>query len=198
VLGLPAEASRQPLILGYPVRPADETGIGSLSNYGKDVGPKAGRAGTIALLVVVLLVGGGLALYLGVPSIHARVNALVARVRGTDTQAALEASMKYRALVIPSYRPEVNKNMVTARGAVDNISDEPLENLSIEVTLQREADAPPEIRNVPVIPNPLPPNQRGTFEFEYDGKRGTGFLGYKITRLFSNGTEVKFRSPQKQ
>lgn len=198
VLGLPAEASRQPLILGDPVRPADETGIGALSNYGRDVGPKGGRAGTVALLVVVLLLGGALALYLGVPTIHARVNALVAHMRGIDTLEALEAARKPRALITPSYRPEVNKNIVTARGAVDNISEQSLENLSIEIALQRGTDVPPEIRTVSVTPNPLPPNQRGTFEFEYDGKRGTGFLGYKITKLYSNGVEVNFRTPNQK
>lgn len=195
ILGLPAETSHKPLILGQPVRPVSETGIGALSNYGKDTDKTSGHAGTIALLIVLTLLGGAVAVYFFVPSIHARVNTFVARVRGVDARAALEA--KTRAQVIPSYRPEVNKNMVTARGAVDNISDEPLEDLLIEVSLQRGGDAPPEIRQIPVNPNPLPPNQRGSFQFEYDGKRDTGFTGYKITRLLSNGTEVKFRAPPK-
>jgi hypothetical protein len=195
ILGLPAEMSNQPLIYGDSVRPASEAGIGALSNYGKDIGPKAGRGGTIALLLVVVLLGGGVLLFLFVPSVHSRVTTFVAHLRGTDTQAALEASLKQRAQIIPSFRPEVNKNLVTARGAVDNISDEPLESLSIEVSLQRGGDTAPEIRSVPVVPSPLPPGQRGTFEFEYDGKRDTGFTGYKITRLLSNGTEVRFRMP---
>jgi hypothetical protein len=196
ILGLPAEASNQPLVYGDPVpRPDSESGIGALSNYGKDIGPKGGRGGTIALLLVVVLLGGGVLLYLFVPSVHSRVTTFVAHMRGTDIQAAQEAAMKQRAQIIPSFRPEVNKNLVTARGAVDNISDEPLENLSIEVSLQRGDDAAPEIRSVSVVPNPLPPGQRGTFEFEYDGKRDTGFTGYKIIRLLSNGTEVRFRMP---
>jgi len=192
ILGLPAERSQQPMILGEPVRPAEEVGIGALTNYGRDVGPKGGRSGTVALLVVVLLLGGAIALYLLVPSVHSRVGAFVARVRGTPQS---EDALRPRAQVIPSTRPEVNKNMVTARGAVDNISDEPLENLAVEVSLQRGGGESPEIRTVPVSPNPLPARERGTFEFEYDGKRDTGFLGYTITRLFSNGTEVRFRAP---
>jgi hypothetical protein len=103
--------------------------------------------------------------------------------------------MKTRAQIIPSSRPEVNKNMVTAKGAVDNISDGPLENLTIEVTLQRGGDAPPETRAIAVTPSPLPPGARGFFEFEYDGKRDTGFAGYTITRLLSNGAPVRFRQP---
>ena len=197
VLGLPAEPSYGPLILGDVVRNSSDVGIGALSNYGKDVGPKGGRGGTIALLVVVCLLGGAVLLYLFVPSVHSRVRSLVGQVRGTEAQAAREAAMKPKVQIIPSFRPDVNKNLVTARGAVDNISDEPLENLAIEVSLQRGADSPPEIRTVSVVPNPLPPNQRGTFEFEYDGKRDTGFTGYKITRVFSNGTEIKFRAPGK-
>jgi len=198
VLGLPAEASDRPLILGDPVRPTSEAGIGALTNYGKDLSPKSGRGGTIALLVVVLLFGGSVLLYLAVPSVHSRVGAWVAHMRGTDTEAARFAALKPVAQIIPSYRPEVNKNMVTARGAVDNISDEPLQSLSVEVSLQRGGDAPPEVRSVSVTPDPVPPGQRGTFEFEYDGKRDTGFVGYKITKLFSNGTEVKFRAPNQK
>ena len=198
VLGLPAEASDRPLILGDPVRPTSEAGIGALTNYGKDLSPRAGRGGTIALLVVVLLFGGAVLLYLLVPSVHSRVGGWVAHTRGTDTEAARFAALKPVAQIIPSYRPEVNKNMVTARGAVDNISDEPLQSLSVEVSLQRGGDAPPEVRTVPITPDPVPPGQRGTFEFEYDGKRDTGFVGYKITKLFSNGTEVKFRAPNQK
>lgn len=195
VLGLPTEPSYGPLILGDVVRNSSDVGIEALSNYGKDVGPKGGRGGTIALLMVVGLLGGAVLLYLFVPSVHSRVGSFVGQVRGTDAQAAREAAMKPKVQIIPSFRPEVNKNLVTARGAVDNISDEPLENLSIEVSLQPGGDLPPEIRTVSVVPNPLPPSQRGTFEFEYDGKRDTGFSGYKITRVFSNGTEVRFRMP---
>ena len=195
VLGLPAEASHQPLILGKPERANDEVGIGALTNYGQDVGPKGGRAGSIALLSVVLVLGVALGLYFFVPSVHSRVGSFVAHLRGTDTQAAIEAAMKPKAQVIPSTRPDVNKNMVTARGAVDNISDEPLENLSVEVSLQKAGGAPPEVRTVSVTPNPLPSGVRGIFEFEYDGKRDTGFLGYTITKLYSNGTEVRFRAP---
>lgn len=194
ILGLPTEASHQPLILGEPVRPDDETGIGALTNYGKDLGPKGGRAGKIALLIVVVLLCGAPGLYFFVPSVHSQVSAFVARLRGTQTED--RDALKPKAQIMPSSRPEVNKNMVTARGAVDNISDEPLEKLEVEVSLQRGDDAPPEIRRIPVTPDLLPPGERGTFEFEYDGKRDTGFAGYTITRLFSNGTtEVRFRTP---
>src|SRR6266404_1968371 len=102
-------------------------------------------------------------------------------------------AVKPKAQVIASSRPEVNNSIVTARGAVDNISTEPLVKVSIEVLLQRGDNAHPETRRIPVTPNPLPPGQRGTFEFEYDGKRDTGFAAYTITKLFSNKTEVKFR-----
>jgi hypothetical protein len=197
VLGLPSESSRQPLILGSPVKRTEEIGIGELTNYGKDLGPKGGVAGKIALFTILgLLVVAG-ASYMFVPSVHSRVGDYIAKLRGRDAQAAQEAAMKPKAQVIPSTRPEVNKSTVTARGAVDNLSDEPLENLSVEISLQRGDGQSPEIRTVAVTPNPLPPNQRGSFEFEYDGKRDTGFAGYTITRLLSNGNEVRFRAPGK-
>lgn len=197
ILGLPTEASDRPLILGAPVRPENETGIGGLTHYGEDLGPKAGRAGTIVLLVVLVLLGGAVASYFLVPSVHTRVSDLIARIRGTDAQGALQSS-KPKAQIIPSLRPEVNKNMVTARGAVDNISDQPLDNLEIEVMLQHRGGVPPETRRIPVTPSPLPAGERGSFEFEYDGKRDTGFAGYKITKLFSNGNEVKFKAPDQK
>lgn len=195
ILGLPAETTHQPLILGAPARPDSETGIGGLTHYGEDLGPKGGRAGTIALAVVVILLAGGAAAYFFVPAVHTPVSSWIARVRGTDAQGVFQAS-KPKAQVIPSFRPEVNKNLVTARGAVDNISDEPLENLELEISLQPGGDAPPETRRIPVTPNPLPPAARGGFQFEYDGKRDTGYAGYKITKLFSNGIEIKFRAPE--
>lgn len=187
ILGLPAETSNAPLILGEPVRSQSETGISALTNYGKDLSPKAGRGGTIALFIVVALLGGALLAYLFVPSVHSRVGAFVGRVRGIDNQAP----MKPKAQIFPSFRQEGNK----AKGAIDNISDEPLENLEVEVSLQHEGDATPEIRRGAVAPNPLPPNTRGNFEFEYDGKRDTGG---KILRLLSNGSEIKFRAPNQQ
>jgi serine/threonine protein kinase len=127
----------------------------------------------------------------------------------SDTGAALETAMKpnaqvipsskpevkVKAQIIPSSRPEIRDSFVTAKGAVDNISDEPLENLTIEISLQRGGDGPPETRVIPVTPNPLAPRERGFFEFEYYGKRDTGFAGYTITRLLSNGTPVGFRQP---
>jgi hypothetical protein len=193
ILGLPAEPSHQPLILGEPARPADETGIGGLTHYGQDLGPKGGHAGIIALLIIVALLSGATATYFFVPSVHSRVNEFIARLRGTQTQD--RDALKPKAQIIPSSRPEVNKNMVTARGAVDNIGDEPLVNLEVEISLQPGNDAPPEIRRIPVTPDVLPLGERGNFEFEYDGKRDTGFASYTITRLLSNGTEVRFRTP---
>jgi len=195
ILGLPAEYSHEPLILGAPARSESETGIGGLSHYGEDLGPKGGRAGSIALAIVVILLAGGAASYFLVPAVHTPVSNWIARVRGTDAQGTFQSS-KPKAQIIPSFRLEVNKNMVTARGAVDNISNDPLENLEIEVSLQPGGDAPPETRRIPVTPNPLPSSARGSFQFEYDGKRDTGYAGYKITKLFSNGTEIKFRAPE--
>ncbi len=182
ILGLPAEASHGPLILGDPVRAESDTGIGALTNYGKDLSPKAGWGGTIALIVVVALLGGAVLLYLFVPSVHSRVSSYIGRARGTDAQASTQP----KAQIFPSFRQEGTK----AKGAIDNISGEPLENLEVEISLQH--DATPEIRRGAVTPNPLPPNTRGAFEFDYDGKKDTNG---KILRLLSNGNEIKFRAP---
>ena len=193
VLGLPTETSRKPLILGERVKPVDEMGIGALTHYGQDLGPKGGRAGKIVLFILLALMAGAALAYVFVPSVNSRVGGFIAGLRGTEAQE--RDAIKTKAQIIPSSRPEVNKNMVTARGAIDNISDEPLTGLEVEVSLRRGNDSEPEVRRVPIVPDPLPPGERGTFEFEYDGKRDTGFAGYTITRLFSNGAEVRFRTP---
>jgi hypothetical protein len=193
VLGLPAERSQAPLVLGAPVKPRDEIGIGALSNYGKDVDNGGGHGGTIALATVILLLGGGIATYLFVPSVNSRVNARVGRARGIDPNPAQPIEQD-KAIIFPA-RNEANKNMVKARGAVDNVSEETLSGLSVEVSLERGNGAPPELRKVAVTPAQLEPKQRGVFEFEYNGNRATGFTGYRIVRLLSGETGIKFTTP---
>jgi hypothetical protein len=193
ILGLPAERSRAPLVLGAPAKPRDEIGIGALSNYGKDVDSGGGRGGTIALAAVILLLGGAIGVYLLVPSVHSRINDTVARARGIDPNPPPPVEQA-KARVFPA-RNEANKNIVKARGAVDNISEDTLSNLSVEVSLERGNGAPPEVRKVAVNPAQLTPRQRGVFEFEYDGNRATGFSGYRIVRLLSGESEIKFTTP---
>jgi hypothetical protein len=195
VLGIPAESSHAPLVLGAPVKSRDEIGIGALSNYGKDVDGGGGHGGTIALATVILLLGGGIATYLFVPTVNSRVNAMVGRARGIDPNPP-PAIEQPKARVFPA-RNEANKNMVKARGAVDNISEETLGGLSVEVSLERGNGAPPELRKVAVTPAQLGPKQRGLFEFEYNGNRATGFTGYRIVRLLSGEGEIKFTTPRR-
>jgi hypothetical protein len=85
--------------------------------------------------------------------------------------------------------------MVKAKGTVDNISKESLEGLSIEVRLERASNESPDIRTIPITPDQLEPNGHGVYEFEYDGNRETGFIKYTITRLLSNGKELRYTSP---
>jgi membrane protein implicated in regulation of membrane protease activity len=193
VLGLPAERSDAPLVFGKPTRPKDEIGIGDFSNPWKGVDSGGGHGGTIALAGVILLLGGAIAAYLLVPSVSTRVNAMVARARGIDPNPPPPIEQP-KARVFPA-RNEANKNLVKARGAVDNISEETLSNLSVEVSLERGNGAPPEVRKVAVNPAQLTPKQRGVFEFEYDGNRATGFSGYRIVRLVSGEGEIKFTTP---
>ena len=193
VLGLPAERTQAPLVLGAPVKPRDEIGIGALSNYGRDLEGGGGHGGTITLVVVILLLGGGIATYLFVPSVNSWVNATVQRARGVNPNppAAIEQP---KARVFAA-RNEANKNMVKARGAVDNISEETLSDLKVEVSLERGNGAEGELRRFPIKPSQLAPKERGTFEFEYDGNRATGFGGYRIVRLLSGESEIKFATP---
>jgi hypothetical protein len=197
VLGLPTEGAQGPMVLGTPVRSKDEIGIGELSRYGKPLVKDGGRGGTITLLLVILIIGGALAVYLFVPSVNSQVNAWVARMRGVDPNRSL-LSGDPKAMIFASRVPETNKNMVKAKGSIDNISKETLEGLAIEVRLERANNQSPEILKIPITPEQLEPNAHGVYEFEYDGNRETGFIKYTITRLLSNDKEVRYTSPNQK
>jgi hypothetical protein len=194
VLGLPAEASDAPLIIGQPTRPRDEEGVAALSNYGKDLdATETGRGGAITLLIAVLLIAGAALLYFYVPAVRSRADALVSRIRGQ--QPAPVVVEKPKAQIYPSLSPEVNKNLVKARGAVVNISEAPLEELSVEISLDRGEGTAAEVRIYGVKPNVLAPGQQGLYEFEYEGGKATGFSRYRVTKLLSKNGEVKFKTP---
>jgi hypothetical protein len=188
VLGLPVDAPHTPLILGQPVKSRDEIGVTGFSNYDKpqDAGEKR-RGGLIAILIVVALMGGGALAYFRVPSVHGFVD----RLRGAEQPKAMD---KARAQIIPAYPPEVNKKMVKAKGAVVNTSDQTLENLTVEVALYRGAVLDKTI-TIPVTPEALEAGKQGEYVFEYDGG-SAGYSRYSITKLTSNGSEVKFSIPK--
>jgi hypothetical protein len=193
VLGLPVETSDAPLVIGKPVIPEDEIGVTGFTNYGK--APDAsdtGRGGLITLLLVVLVVGGGIAAYFKVPAFHARVDSILTRLR-TGSAAPEPVVEKPKAQVIPSRNPEVNKNIVKAKGAVLNISEDTLEEVSIEVSFYR-GEKVIETRTVALTPNTLAPNQQATYEFDYDGSKSNGFALYSVTKLMSKNGDVKFTS----
>jgi hypothetical protein len=150
----------------------------------------------VALALTILIVGGGALAYLLLPSVHARVDSIVSRLRGEPPpEPPAPPQARPRAQVVFGVS-EAAKNMVKARGSIYNVSTEPLENLSVEVGLFRVPDGPPDTRTVPVIPNRLEPAQQGRFEFEYDGSRDKGYpAGYRALRLLSKDEEVKFTLP---
>jgi hypothetical protein len=194
VLGLPAETSHAPLILGKPSRDRGGEGVAALSNYDKDLdAAETGRGGAIALLVAILLIGGAALAYFFIPSVQSRADALVARIRGQQTAPA--PVEKPKAQVYPLRNPEVIKNLVKARGSVTNISEEALEELSVEVSLDRGEGTAAEVRTIPVNPSVLAPRQQGQYEFEYEGGKATGFSRYRVTKLLSKNGEVKFTTP---
>jgi hypothetical protein len=188
VLGLPMEMSRAPLVLGTPVKSREEIGIGSLTGYGH-VDKEGGRGGLIALALALLIFGGGALAYFFVPSVHERVNTWIARARGLEPSDPLLA--KPTVTVFPSRTPETDKNTVHAKGGVQNISTDTLENVSLEMQLNR-SNGETEMLNVPVTPAQLAPNDQGTYAFDYEAK---GVLSYTIKRVFINGKESRFNAP---
>jgi hypothetical protein len=194
VLGLPAETSDAPLIIGQPALARKDASIGALSNYGKDLdASETGRGGAITLFTAVLLIAAAVLVYFFVPAVRSRADALVARIRGQQTATA--PVEKPKAQIYPSINPEVSKNLVKARGAIVNISEENLEDLSVEVSLDRGEGTTAEVRTIAVKPNLLVPRQQGIYEFEYEGGKTTGFSRYRVTKLLSKTGEVKFKTP---
>ena len=147
----------------------------------------------VALALTILVVGGGALAYFYVPSVHARVDSAVSRLRGDPPVEPPAPPPRAHIIAAAS---EAVKNLVKARGSVFNISTEPLEDLSIEVSLERGPNAAADARTIPVTPNRLDPQQQGRYEFEYDGSKAKGYPGgYRIIKLMSNGVEVKFKVP---
>ncbi len=196
VLGIASEApGGGPLVLGEPVRPAEDAGISGLSRYGKASDEKAGRGGTIALLLIVLLVAGAIGAYYGIPSFRGWVNKQMAFYSGRQAEEERRAALEPKAKVLPNKNEQIKgTNRDVASGSVENISGNALDNLTVELSLQREANAPAETITVDVPPAALASGEVGTYRFEFE--RDAKFpASYKITRLLSNGNEIKFRYP---
>jgi hypothetical protein len=186
ILGLPAEATSGPLVLGEPRHSVDESDIGTLSNYGKESDDGAGHGGTIALAVVILVIVGVLLAYLFFSPIHSSIDGMVARARGTHGDEAPKAQI-FKATYDPTKTP------IEATGIVQNTSQETLTDLSVEVKLERKGGGGSDTKTVPVTPSEIAPNAQGTFQFELDGKQ---YQRFGVTRLLGkNGTEVKFVKP---
>jgi hypothetical protein len=195
ILGIASDAPAGPLVLGEPVRPAEEAGISGLSRYGKAPDEKAGRAGTIALLLIVLLVAGAIGAYYAIPAFKGWVDRQMAYYSGAQAEAERRAALEPKVKVLPN-RIETIKgtNRNIASGSVENISGDVLEAVAIELSLEREAGAPAELINVPVTPATLAAGEVGTYslEFERDPKYPAAV---RVIRVLSNGDEVIFRYP---
>jgi hypothetical protein len=189
ILGLPAGATAGPLVLGEVRHSADESSIGTLSNYGKEADDGGGHSGTIALLVVILIVGGVLLAYLFVPGVHSSINGMISRARGINPEDEVPKAQIFNATYDPSKTP------TEATGTVQNISQQTLTGLSVEVKLERRGGGS-ELKSVPVNPSEIAPGAQGTFQFELDGKQ---YARYGVNRLVArNGSDVKFVKPNQE
>jgi hypothetical protein len=196
VLGLPAESSNRPLVLGTPTASQEElTGVWTISDYtDRHEDKPKGYLGTISLAIAVLLVGGAVLAYLFVPQVQSYVDRLRERPQPQAQPAADPAQTKARVFITERAAPDRNETRV--RGDVYNVSQETLEGLSAEVTLMPNDQTPSKIINVAVQPSPLPPRQPGgiqgaAFEFTYKTKEHPGYN----VRLLSNGVELTTATP---
>lgn len=195
----PAEARLVTSAPGEPAlkqsSPGGDDVVHTLSTYGRYIDDDdRGYLGTIILLIAVLVVVAGVLAYFYVPSVRNWFSTLRERARPQTEQAAVPERPTPKAQILP-LRPESVNNQVKIRGAVYNLSNEPLAALVMEVKLLR-SDGSSDAINVPIKPESLAPREqgylsRGTFEFEYDGKQHNK---YEISKLLSNGAEVPIKS----
>lgn len=184
VLGLPAETSDKPLILGEPVSRAS---VETLSTYGTTPKESGGRGGTIALAVVVGIIAIIIGSYLLIPSLHAKVNNWMAQVKGIDLSDQTPKAQIFRGTTDNTINP------VKVNGAVQNVSKDNLSGLKVVIMLQpKDQEAPPTIES-PVAPDQLAPNQEGLFTFELDANK---FSGYKFVGLRGgDGSKIPYTTP---
>ena len=193
VLNLPAEYSDAPMVYGE-VSPERQTrAIGSLSNYGKHEDDKKGR-GWKWLLALAGVAVAIVLMYFFIRPFNERVDRWFNEVRGRNIAASKPPpAPEYKAQVLLTRAQLSNNNAIAkARGRVINTSDEPLENLSVEMELIRKDGASPDIRTAPVNPATLAPTQQGIFEVDLDSRV---YSGHKLRNLFSKDGEVPFSAP---
>ncbi|HEU4391164.1 MAG TPA: hypothetical protein VFV34_25420, partial [Blastocatellia bacterium] len=193
VAGRTADLPREPSRLGTPGRLPGALGIASLSNYSQPPEDESkSYAGTIALVVAVLLVGGTVLAYFLIPRFHGWVDRMKMKARG-ETPVAQPAQTQPKVKIFPQ-RPQVEKNQVKAFGYVfNNTADEVLSGLTVELSLIK-SDGSTDTVSAPVKPDEVQPGQPGysgrpTYEVIYDGKK---YTGYRVLRVLSNGVELPF------
>lgn len=194
ILGIPDDIEAGPLILGEPRRDASEAGITGLSGYGR-INESSGKWGTVTLVATVLVIAVLVFAYVRSTWFHEKVNSIFDRFRGSEQAESPQPpkSDSPRAQIHPA-PSKPNKNLVEARGAVYNISEEQLTGLSLEVTLEH-GDGSSEARIVALDPNQLAAGQQAIYKFEYDGRQITG---YRISKLFSDSVELKYITPSRR
>jgi hypothetical protein len=193
VLNLPSEYSSAPIVYGEVSPDRQTRAIGSLSNYGKHDDDKKGR-GWKWLLALAGVAVAAISMYFLIRPFNAWVDRKFNEVRGRNIAASKPPpAPEYKAQVLLTRAQLSNNNAIAkARGRVINTSDEPLENLSVEVELIRKDGAPPDIRTAPVNPATLAPTQQGIFEVDLDSRI---YSGHKLRNLFSKDGEVPFSAP---
>jgi hypothetical protein len=133
---------------------------------------------------------------------HALTLTLLPFLLLSGCQKAPEASQQKSARATPTPKPEpqaqifvdeamLAKPYAIIGGAVQNVGNERLENLSVEVELRRRADSSVETREVKVEPGSLEPGQQGKFSLKVLSEE---WSGSRVIGLRRGGEEIAFRS----
>jgi hypothetical protein len=190
ILGLPSEASAGPLIIDRSAVRSEDVAVGTLANYDKTPDDAAGHSGTIALLVVIVLICGCLAAYFALPSVHASINHWVARVRGVDDSEPSKPVAQIFATM------DESKERALAKGTLQNISDQSLTGLVVTISLEPRGGGAAVTQDLQVTPDEIPPGQQGAYEVQVETRK---YQSYRIVGLKTkDGVNLAFVKPNQQ
>jgi hypothetical protein len=118
--------------------------------------------GVLCALLLTATVFGG---YIYLRNRHAKETAARAQAEAREGKVVLPAKAR---IFVDDAMP--HGGQITIGGTVQNISTEPLSDLSVEINFRRRKDGGTEIKTVPLDPRTLNPGEQGRYALEVTAK----------------------------
>jgi hypothetical protein len=158
--------------------------IGTLANYGNTPDDGGGRGGTIALAGIILIIVAAILSYVFIPSVHSTF----AKLRG---QGAADDTPKAQVF---TERSDTTTNLWKIKGTVQNISQDPLGDLVVGLSLEPRSEGSATSLDAAVTPDQIGAGETGNFDFQVDAQQ---YKGYRVVKLKTkSGKDVAFAAPK--